>query len=251
MIRARWYVVMVIAAIGGAGGVTAQEGAPPERAPVPPALEDAVRRVAALELEVLEGSRDTAAARTRQEALAGARAELLERLDRHVMGSEDGPAVLAALRSHYPGATILDRYAADLALRDGRPAEAVDQYRRLLAIRPQDPALHRGLARGYEALGRTDPAWAAYRRAFDLDPDSEPTFRALIRLAPGSAALEAVLRQVRRLRRLAGGGGLLDREVELLHRLGRPGEARRVLRAARDTAAVPDTIPEQRVGGAP
>lgn len=232
-----------LANLGCAPGVAAQENpaepgsVPADRAEVPEALEAAVREVAELELQVLEGVPDTATARALEEAVVEARAELERLLDRHVMAGDDGPAVLASLRQRYPGAMILDRYAADLALRDGRPADAADRYRRLLALRPDDAAIHRGLARAYEALGRTGRAWAAYRRAFDLDPGSEAAFRGLVRLAPDTAGLEAVLRQVRRLRELAGDGELLEREVELLHRLGRPAEARRVLEAADSASA--------------
>lgn len=214
----------------------ADASAQEDAAPVPPELEEAVRRVAGLELQMLEGVQDTAVVRARQEALAGARERLLRLLDTHVVQADRGPAILATLRERYPGATILDRYAADLALRDGRPAEAADAYRRLLAIHPDDAALHRGLGAAWRALGQQDRAWAAYRRALDLEPRSGPAFRALVALAGDTAALESLLRQVRRLRRLAGDGddALLDREVELLHRLGRAAEARRV-REARDT----------------
>lgn len=241
-----------LANLGSAPGVAAQENpaepgsVPADRAEVPEALAAAVREVAELELQVLEGVPDTAAARVLEAAVVEARAELERLLDRHVMAADRGPAVLASLRQRYPGAMILDRYAADLALRDGRPADAVDRYRRLLALRPDDAAIHRGLARAYEATGRTDQARAAYRRAFDLDPSSEAAFRGLVRLTPDAAGLEAVLRQVRRLRELAGGGELLEREVELLHRLGRPAEARQVLDAADDSSSARQLQDEER-----
>ena len=252
MMAARSVTVLALLALAAAPAVAvAAQDTAAARAPVPPELGAAVERVARLEVRVLQGAPDTAAARALEASLADARAELARLLDRHVVDAEDGAAVLATLRQRHPGATVLDRYAADLALRDGRPAEAADAYRRLLALRPDDPALHRGLARAHEALGRTEAAWVAYRRAFDLDPGSGPVFRALVRLATDPARLEAVLRQVRRLRALGEDATLLEREVELLHRLDRPGEARRVLEAARDSSGAPGAAGAPGAPGAP
>jgi serine/threonine-protein kinase len=61
----------------------------------------------------------------------------------------------------------------------GRPEDAVDAFRRALALSPRDPEALRGLANTYESLGRMADAEATYRLAIEARPGYWANFNQL------------------------------------------------------------------------
>ncbi len=229
----------------GAAPVTLGPTALPQDTAVPPAeralrdsLRAAVQRVARLErgmLRALEAG-DSVTLVDADQRRSRLRATLDSLLDRAVLGTAWGAAELARLRDRYPGSRVLDTYAVRLRLQQGDARGALALADRLLGREADDAPLHALRGRALDALDRPEDAWLAYLRAFDLDPAAEAPFRGLLRLARREAvpdAMPRLLEHVRRLRRLLPDQpALLDREVELLQRMGRLEEAR----AVQDTA---------------
>jgi tetratricopeptide (TPR) repeat protein len=175
-----------------------------------------------------------AAARARPMLERRSRLEALVRqaLDTLVYGTTAGGAELERLRHAYPRSPLLERYAAAVAIRSGRDEEALAVLDGLLADHPADGAAQRDRAAALERLGRSAEAAVGYARAVDLDPEAEPPFRALVRLREAGGELGLLLAQVRRLRVGLGSSRTLAlREVEVLQRMGRTGEAQDVARS--------------------
>ncbi len=157
---------------------------------------------------------------------------LRQALDDVVLRADDGDAELARLQRTYPESVLLDRYAARRAVLDGRLADAADRYDALVHDAPADTTLQRERAALLVRLGRTADAIAGYERVLDMRPEDPNAFHALLDLRGANGSLETLLAQVRRLRvRLPDSPVLLDHEIELLHRLGRPEDATRLARA--------------------
>ncbi|HEX5520241.1 MAG TPA: hypothetical protein VFX29_01045 [Longimicrobiaceae bacterium] len=176
------------------------------------------------EMEVDNGS--AAASEALYDQVADGRTLLVALLDTVVLKTTWGANELARLRRRFPSSPLFLRYEARLASQNGEHAAALAVYTRLLGQRPADAELHTVRAGELEALGRATEATAAYTRAFELEPQSEPIFRALLRLREQDATLPALLEQVRRLRTLYPDvPNLAEHEIELLHRLGRLDEA--------------------------
>ena len=176
-------------------------------------------------------------AQTRPRLDRRARLDSLARqaLDSLVYGTSFGEAELSRLRRAYPQSPLLERYAADLATRTGRDEQALALFDGLLSVAPTDGALQQARAAALERIGRAAEAAAGYARALDLEPEAEPPFRALLRLRQSDGSLNLLLAQVRRLRvGLAASRTLADREIEVLQRLGRIGEAQDVARALQE-----------------
>jgi len=161
--------------------------------------------------------------------------QLRAALDTVVFQTAWGEAELANLRLAYPQSTLLDRYEAGLAMRQGRDSLALARYEALLRRDPTDVELQRARAGVLERMGRRNDAITAYARALELAPEDEPTFRALVRLREESGTLEPLLAQIRRFRvALPDSDTLAEREIEVLQRLGRAAEAEAVARTRRD-----------------
>jgi tetratricopeptide (TPR) repeat protein len=213
--------------------------------PAPDTAAALVRRAAWHGLEALQrtemrltglvGGRGISPAAARARPLLESRSQLealvRQALDSLVYGTAFGEAELARLRHAYPRSPLLERYAAAMAIRSGRDEEALAVLDGLLADRPEDTALQRERAAALERLGRSAEAAAGYARALDLEPEGEPAFRALVRLREADGDLGPLLAQVRRLRvGLDASRTLGLREVEVLQRMGRIGEAQDVAR---------------------
>ena len=84
---------------------------------------------------------------------------------------ESAQAALEAARAQ--GVTAADRELGRLALRSRQVEKARDLLQRAVEANPQDAEAHAALARTYEALGNTEAALAAYRRAVELAPGAD------------------------------------------------------------------------------
>lgn len=70
----------------------------------------------------------------------------------------------------YPGDwEVLSNYAHSLRT-NGRPLEAIEQYKQILRIAPDDSTTYIGMASSYLALGKLPEALGAYSEAFKLQP---------------------------------------------------------------------------------
>lgn len=77
-----------------------------------------------------------------------------------------------------------------LLARKGRYYEALPFCTSALKYAPQDPALHRNIAKVYESLGRTSDALVHYQRALALTPDDSALAKriALLSLSRGQTS---------------------------------------------------------------
>ena len=148
-------------------------------------------------------------------------------LDTVVFETSWGPGELDQLERAHPGSPLLARYAADLAVRQGRDSQALARYDDLLSRQPGDADLQRRRAAVLVQGSRLDEARDAYTRALELEPEDSVSFRALVRLDEPAGRLTELLAQVQRLRiRMPDSRTVAEREIELLQRLGRVADAR-------------------------
>jgi tetratricopeptide (TPR) repeat protein len=84
-------------------------------------------------------------------------------------------------RLHPPPAQSLDQLAMAL-LDSGKPAEAVAEWEKAVALQPNEAALHAHLGRAHEALGQWQAAEASYRRAIALRPGDAGSQQGLARV---------------------------------------------------------------------
>lgn len=181
------------------------------------------------------GPRSAARARPLLDRRERMLAQVRAALDTAVLQTAWGEQELASLRVAYPQSTLLDRYEARLASRQGRDSLALARYEALLRRDPTDSELQRARGLVLERGGAGREAAAAYARALELDPESDSTFRALVRLRQASGTLDQLLAQIRRLRIARPESDVLvEREIEVLHRLGRTAEAEAAARARRE-----------------
>jgi tetratricopeptide (TPR) repeat protein len=150
-------------------------------------------------------------------------------LDTVVLHTSWGRTELAQLRLAYPYSALLERYVADVAAAGGSDTVALATYDRLLRRDAANPELQVERAALLDRMGRSAEAIDAYARALDLDPENERVFRTLGELRQRQGTLDALLEQVRRLRRRLPDSRVLgEHEIEVLQRLGRLTEAQRV-----------------------
>lgn len=196
-------------------------------------------------------------------ALADHRAGLLDRAE----------PVYRRIAAADPGHAEARHLLAVIALQRGRPAEAVPLARRAVELDSGHPKAWNTLGNALHALGDQDGAEAAFRRAVDNAPDladavynlatllaarldteaAFPLFERAARLSPGDprpdnnrghalmrlgrlAEAETALR--RSLDRVPGFADALINLGQVLHKLGRPGEAAETLRRAPASAAM-------------
>lgn len=111
---------------------------------------------------------------------------LAETLQRQQRPAEGFDALAPALEGEVPAATL--RLAGELALRAGRPADALDWLRRAIAADPRAP---RALALALEAWRRLDDRDDATRTleaALATAPDASALWRARLAIVPVDAA---------------------------------------------------------------
>lgn len=153
---------------------------------------------------------------------------LLESLvEEVVFETEWGPSELGRLRGIHPGSLFLARVDARLALAQGDLEQARGEIERLLHLQPGNAEVHALHGAVLHEQGHREEARRAFGRAFELHPSAPEPFGALLRLHRENETLPALLSRIRRLRAMQPDDApLLDREIEVLHRLGRLEEAR-------------------------
>jgi DNA-binding winged helix-turn-helix (wHTH) protein/tetratricopeptide (TPR) repeat protein len=83
---------------------------------------------------------------------------------------EAADALYRLYLERYPGDwEVLSDYAHSLRT-NGRPLDAIDQYKEILRIAPDDATTYIGMASAYLALGKLPEALGAYSNAFKLQP---------------------------------------------------------------------------------
>ncbi len=170
----------------------------------------------------------TAAEQTRH-AETVSRARML--LDTVVLQRPWGGNVLSRFRAEYPGSLLLDRYDAALLAQQGHDSLALLRYTGLLRKTPEDIELQLARAVLLQRMGKPQEAQIAYERALELNPNDTTAYEALMKQHDQSGTLNVLLLQIRRLRaRKPELSVLFDREIELLHRLGRLNEAAELAR---------------------
>lgn len=131
---------------------------------------------------------------------------------------------LATMTRLYPASTIVRGAEARRMLRNGHADSALPRFDALLRDEPLNPAWRRGRYDALRVLQRHDAVFRDGLALLDLDPGEDDVYRTLVRTAD-TAGLDAMLRQVRRLRVRRDAPRLAEREIELLQRLGRVSEA--------------------------
>ncbi len=203
------------------------------------ALHASVKRLVALDKQVAGampvGQLDAAAARRVQPIMSDrqrAREKTEALLDTVVFGAAWGPRELAVLRREYPLSPTVLRVSARLAEREERLEEALAIYARLLRDDATNVELQRASANANARAGRSEAARLGFSRALELAPDDSISFRELVRLHDAAGTLPDLLARVRRIApRQANARVADDRQIELLHRLGRTTEADSITRA--------------------
>lgn len=132
-------------------------------------------------------------------------------LDTLVLQRDAGADALASLERAYPGSPLLLRTRADLAMRDGRPAEALPTYERLLRAAPRDATIARRRARALLLLPDATRALAAWTSVLDAIPEDRESFDTLLRLRAATGTLALLEAQLQRLRLLSGDSLLIRR----------------------------------------
>lgn len=152
--------------------------------------------------------------------------------------SEDAIARLNELQasdSEY-GEVVRDSYLleAELALKRGQPADALDAYGRGLGIFEDDPDLLYARALTYEKIDRVDDAEFDLRQLIQDDPDNADFLNALgYTLADRTDRYEEALALIRRALEInPDAPAIIDSMGWVLHRLGRNEEALPHLRRA-------------------
>jgi tetratricopeptide (TPR) repeat protein len=145
---------------------------------------------------------------------------------------EAGGAGRAAVRraGRAPDAhELVRRGAVRAALADGDAAAALAAVETLAGAAPRDTQLLRWRAEALDALGLAEPARAARQARWELAPEDPDAWRDLVAAHVQAGTLAQLRAGVERLRLLYPQSRVLrEREIEVLHRLGRLDEAARV-----------------------
>jgi tetratricopeptide (TPR) repeat protein len=97
---------------------------------------------------------------------------------------DDARTALTRVLAVAPRAQGTHQRLGILALAEGRPRDALDQFSRERAVSGESPAVMIGIANARRRLGQPEAARAAYRRALELDPGNPFARDSLATLSP-------------------------------------------------------------------
>lgn len=154
-------------------------------------------------------------------------AESVERLLQEALGQEDwADEELGRLVTMYPERIPLRLIQARRLLALGAWREAVESARDIIQQAPTHAPAHLLQGRALEA-GEQAGVADSYLRALELDSGCAEAFDALVRISRERGELPALQERLAQLRRLTPTDTLrIQQEIEVLHRLGRSGDAR-------------------------
>ncbi len=163
-----------------------------------------------------------------------ARAEIARDLDRLITAGPGGRAAIQRLAAELPGAELVRRAEIRAAIAADDPAAVLRLADRLRVSMPRDTQLLRWRAEAYDALGQTAEALRARQAYWELAPEDDGGWRALVHAHERAGSLARLRESVARIRILHPESRVVrEQEIEILHRLGRYDEAARIAAATR------------------
>ncbi|MGC8897118.1 MAG: tetratricopeptide repeat protein [Bacteroidota bacterium] len=143
---------------------------------------------------------------------------------------------LTSLLREYPNAPLLTELLATIAMEKEDWVQARSLYERLLQTEPRSIKAHLSLGKIYEISGALKSALKLYEQAVELslesegDENSSSAFRATIRVAEKIDRLSTVAERWAQLHRIHKKHEVLKQNlIEVLHKLGRTDEARKLV----------------------
>lgn len=189
------------------------------------------------EREVMPAAGTTRLQRASDDVLARrdrARARIARDLDSLLAAGPAGRVAIRRAATAFPSVDLVRRAEIRAAVLAGAFGDASRLIDRLQATMPRDTQLVRWRADIDDALGRDADALRARQAYWELAPEDDGAWRALVRAHERAGSLARLRESVARLRILHPTSTIVrDEEIEVLHRLGRYDEAARVAAAAR------------------
>ena len=239
----RALVALALATVLAVGPADAQAAAPragqavgaavdPALAPTMAALREALDALVRAD-RALMPAEGTSTLRGADEAAldrrARARARVLAGLDTLLAEGARGRTALRALAADWPGVDLVRRAEVRAAFLAGDAPDALVLVDRLAPLAPRDTQYLRWRADALDALGRRDEALRSRQARFELVPEEEDGWRALLRAHEAAGTLPRLRESLGRLRLLyPDSRAVREHEIEVLHRLGRRDEAARL-----------------------
>lgn len=163
------------------------------------------------------------------ERLDDSRARVTAALDTLLRAAEPGRRAIRTLAEEWPGADLVRRAEVRAAFRAGDASDALRVIESLAVAAPRDTQLLRWRADALGTIGRSAEALRALQARFELAPDDEASWRALLAAHEAAGSLPQLRASLGRLRLLyPASRAVREHEIEILHRLGRLDEAARL-----------------------
>lgn len=160
---------------------------------------------------------------------ARGRARVAAALDTLLAAGPAGRQAIQQLAVEWSGADQVRRAEVRAAERAEDAPDVLRLAERLLGEMPRDTQLVRWRAQSLDALGRVAEAARAWQARFELAPEDDGAWRDALRAHMAADTLERLRQAVGRLRLIHPESRVVrEREIEILHRLGRSDEAARV-----------------------
>ncbi len=160
---------------------------------------------------------------------ARARARIASGLDSLLDAGPAGRAAIQVLAAEWRGSDQVRRAEVRAAERATDAPEVLHLAEELLRESPRDTQVVRWRAQALGALGREADAVRAWQARFELAPEDESAWRDALRAHAAAGTLERLRQAVGRLRLIhPESRAVREREIEILHRLGRNDEAAKV-----------------------
>lgn len=158
-----------------------------------------------------------------------ARARVAAGLDSLLAAGANGRMAIRALALDWPGADQVRRAEVRAAFRANDAADALASVTRLAEVAPRDTQLLGWRADALDALKRPADALRARQARFEIAPEDAAAWRAVLAAHEAAGSVPRLRESLGRLRLLHPDSRVVwEREIEILHRLGRREEAAKV-----------------------